>query len=418
MRSCWKIVAVLTAAAALSGLGLAGGAPNNTTTSTPAHVARLGADGWHAAGHKGQGVKVVVLDTDFAGFRAQLGKTLPKAVKGRSFRRDGDLEARGSGHGLRTAQIIHAVAPRAELYLANWDSGQFSTFLDALKWAKSQGARIISCSVTTPTWGDGEGGGPHHEQLARALGKGDAAGDLLYVSSAGNVARGHWAGSFRRGAGGHHEWAKGVIDNLLTPITTRRVRVTLVHKPGAAYELLVYEGDDDEPKYRRKSNANSPLPSPRLAFTAPAGATYRVRVKALAGRPGPFHLLTRDSWLDERNLKGSVCSFPADNPLVLTVGAVDKEGERTAYSPVGPAAGRRKPELVAPVPFLAGGESFAGTSAAAPQVAGVAALLAGKHRAWTARRLRDELLKQAQRPGPRPTDQTGYGRVALPGLER
>jgi subtilisin family serine protease len=139
-----------------------------------------------------------------------------------------------------------------------------------------------------------------------------------------------------------------------------------------------------------------------------------VRVRAAGGRPGAFHLVTRDSWLQQRVLKGSVCSFPADNPLVLAVGAVDEAGDRAEYSPAGPAAGRLKPELVAPSPFAAGGVSFGGTSAAAPQVAGVAALLAGKHPAWTAKQLREVMEKQAVRLGAKPNNETGYGRVALP----
>src|SRR5262249_29690237 len=58
------------------------------------HLRRLGADRWHAVGWRGRGVKIAVLDSSFRGYRAQLGRALPARVGVRSFRADGDLEAR------------------------------------------------------------------------------------------------------------------------------------------------------------------------------------------------------------------------------------------------------------------------------------------------------------------------------------
>src|SRR5690348_7082638 len=55
------------------------------------HLARLGVSRWHTGGHRGQGVKVAVLDSGFRGYRGQLGKALPAQVRARSFRVDGNL---------------------------------------------------------------------------------------------------------------------------------------------------------------------------------------------------------------------------------------------------------------------------------------------------------------------------------------
>ena len=98
------------------------------------------------------------------------------------------------------------------------------------------------------------------------------------------------------------------------------------------------------------------------------------------------------------------------------MGAIDWNGQRADYSACGGAAGR-KPELVAPVPFPCPGEEggFGGTSAAAPQAAALAALLAGRHPGWTARQIRERMLTSARpigRPGYRP--ETGHGRLWLP----
>src|SRR5262249_46282740 len=84
-------------------------------------MARLGGSSWHAAGFKGQGVTIAVLDSGFRGYREHLGKSLPAHVTMKSFRGDGDLEAKPSQHGILCAEVLHALAPEAELLLANWD---------------------------------------------------------------------------------------------------------------------------------------------------------------------------------------------------------------------------------------------------------------------------------------------------------
>src|SRR4051812_34820529 len=93
-----------------------------------------GADAWHAAGVRGRGVKVAVLDTGFRGYRDHLGRELPATVKVKSFRHDADLEARDSNHGVACAEVIHTLAPDAELLFANWEPDHPETFLAAVAW--------------------------------------------------------------------------------------------------------------------------------------------------------------------------------------------------------------------------------------------------------------------------------------------
>ena len=136
----------------------------------------MGVPAWHAAGWRGQGVKVAVLDPGFRGYKAHLGEALPEHVTVRSFRDDGDLEAKDSQHGILCGEVVHAVAPDAELLLANWEPERPDRFVEAVRWARRQGARIVSCSVVMPTWSDGDGGGEVHQALTDALGKGDDCG--------------------------------------------------------------------------------------------------------------------------------------------------------------------------------------------------------------------------------------------------
>src|SRR5262245_5374088 len=76
---------------------------------------RMGVRAWHARGWRGRGLKVAVLDSGFSGYQAHLGAALPQVVKAHSFRFDGNLEAKDSQHGILCAEVIHALAPEAEL---------------------------------------------------------------------------------------------------------------------------------------------------------------------------------------------------------------------------------------------------------------------------------------------------------------
>src|SRR5262249_47933057 len=135
-------------------------------------LARLGVDRWYKAGHRGQGVKVAILDSGFRGYRAHLGKALPATAAVRSFRLDGNLEARDSQHGILCGEVVHALAPAADILLANWEPDRSEQFLAAVRWARQQGARLLSCSVIMPSWSDGEGNGAVHEELTKLLGPG------------------------------------------------------------------------------------------------------------------------------------------------------------------------------------------------------------------------------------------------------
>src|SRR5271170_1084003 len=61
-------------------------------------LARLGADRWHAAGARGRGVTVLIIDSGFRGWRSHLGGVLPSYVLTKSFRADAALDARDSSH--------------------------------------------------------------------------------------------------------------------------------------------------------------------------------------------------------------------------------------------------------------------------------------------------------------------------------
>ena len=99
------------------------------------------------------------------------------------------------------------------------------------------------------------------------------------------------------------------------------------------------------------------------------------------------------------------------------VGAVDSGGKRLFYSSCGPNSCKPKPDFVATVPFASTcrERAFAGTSAAAPQAAALAALWCGRHPDWTVDQVTSAMRQSARDLGPPGHDsETGYGLIHLP----
>jgi subtilisin family serine protease len=379
-------------------------------------LAQLGVDRWHQAGITGKGIKIAILDSGFRGYRAHLGRALPQRVIARSFRADGNLEAKDSQHGILCGEILHALAPSAELLLANWDPDSPRQFLDAVRWARQQGAQIITCSLIMPSWSDGEGGGPIHATLADIVGKGNAAGDILCFASAGNTAKRHWSGTFHAAKDGYHEWQAGQTSNRLTPWGCDRISVELCWQPGARYRLSVYDLLTGNKVGHVKTECEPDRCCTVVRYLPEVGHLYQVRVRLVQGKPGRFHVVALGGDLEYTTLHGSI-PFPGDGTEVLAIGAVDSQGRRAPYSSCGPNSSRPKPDLVEPVPFpsLWRPRPFTGTSAAAPQAAALAALCWSGHRDWTAAHVRDVLMSAAQPLGPRGHSwETGNGLAVMP----
>jgi subtilisin family serine protease len=385
-------------------------------------LARLGVPAWHAAGYRGKGLKIAVLDSGFRGYKAALGTALPAIVKTRSFRPDGNLEAKNSQHGILCAEVIHHIAPQAELLFANWEQDQPEQFLQAVRWARASGANIISCSIIMPTWSDGSGGGPIPADLGKTLGQGGHAGDMLCFASAGNTAMRHWTGPFRAGGNGWHQWARGCWENEISPYGEDRVSVELYGPGGLALEMVVRDLTTGKELGKSHTVSTTATSAAVVRFNPAPGHRYGVRLRQLDSkkpvRPGQtFHLVILGGRLQQATRESSV-PFPGDTGSVIAVGALDTRGRRFAFSSCGPFSRNCKPDLAAPIPFPSewrAAQPFGGTSAAAPQAAGLAALVWSRYPTWTAQQVRQSLQKAARRPAlTRNFFETGHGQLHLP----
>jgi subtilisin family serine protease len=387
-------------------------------TALKSALAELGVPAWHSAGHQGQGVKIAILDSGFKGHRAALGKALPALVKVRSFRKDGELEGRESQHGILCGEVVHRLAPRAELLFANWEPEQPDSFLDAVRWARKEGARIISCSIIMPAWSDGEGHGKAHQALLDALGSGDRRGDGLFFASAGNTALRHWSGAFNADTNGWHQWIHGRKDNALRSVGKEGVSIELCGADGL--ELVLRDTTAHREVARSRTSAEDGSCS--LRYVPHPGHKYSLRLRRREGEAaaGRFHLTVLGGRLQFPTRLGSV-PFPGDGAEVVAVGAVDESGRRYSYSSCGGTAVAEKPDLVARSPFPSihrAHQAFGGTSAAAPQAAALAALIWSRQPELTAQKVRSLLRQSARRSTPGHSVEMGFGVVHLPALEQ
>ena len=141
-----------------------------------------------AKGITGKGVKVAIIDGGFMGLPSlQVTGDVPTNVTTADFCQGGFYSA--TEHGAAVTEVVHEMAPAAQLYLACTDDEP--SVVEAEQWGKKNGAQIINFSVGYFLSGRGDGSGLVGSAVADAR----AAG-ILWVNAAGNHAQEHWSGNW------------------------------------------------------------------------------------------------------------------------------------------------------------------------------------------------------------------------------
>jgi subtilisin family serine protease len=386
------------------------------------------ASAWQAQGVTGKGVKVAVIDGGFGGLAdRQASGDLPTNIVTADFC-DGQFGSTDEIHGTAVTEIVHEMAPDAQLYLA-CTTDAFSVS-QAEQWAQSHGVKVINFSAGFPAASRGDGSG-FVDSIAAAA----RASGILWVNAAGNAAQTHWAGPFTdTNADTFHEWSGS--DSANRVIWPRGASIcgflTWDEWPNAKSDFALVLLDPASGTVLAESDTaqtGSQPPVERLCTTPNLTGSNVVAAWAVIGHRvvgTPRLDFTGDSPPLQYSVPADSIVDPATSPGAFAVGALCwQTGTLEPYSSQGPTIdGRVKPDIAghdsvsgATYGAFVGScpSGFAGTSAASPEVAGAAALVKQAQPSFGPNELQSFLERNATDVGaPGPDDQTGAGALHLP----
>jgi subtilisin family serine protease len=398
-------------------------------------VKAIHAERLHARGVRGRGVKIGILDFGFVHYNdlEKCGR-LPVPIARRAFSADGQWP--NSAHGTDCAGIIHDMAPEAELYYAAFD-GSEDQFLEAARWLASKGVHLINFSG-----GAADGPGDGRDRLSLLVNQITAEHKVLWVVSAGNSGRQHWSGeAVDRDGNGWIDVGPQSQTFLIIRTNTPDVRIVVrwddwgdnLRRPSVSQDIdaHLYAYDPASRQFSFETRAlglqqGRGEPVEKIGGTTRPGRVYGLALRATrVTRPVRIHVfsLSRSDMYPVVS-EGSLM-FPASARAAVAVGSVSvRDLILDPDSSQGPTDDHRlKPEVMAPSGVRAVHaplrQRFTGTSAAAPHVTGLAALL--KQLAPTAgvEELRKQVLASVQTRAQRvPSPQYGYGVISAAELAK
>jgi len=402
-----------------------------TQKATPKQEGRIRGQGvdvteageWQGRGLTGQGVKVGVLDLGFGGYQDLLGTELPETVTVQAFGDDTMFDR--EVHGTACAEIVHEMAPEAELYLAYYD-GSDVAMGQAIEWLMEQKVDIISNSTGSNGLTPMDGTGFAEDLVDHARDQG-----IFFVSAAGNEADTHWRGQFVDSDGNNiHEFFP---DTEVIPF--------IPFGPGVQTEIILSWDDwqtvdqdydlilmDEDGTLLGKSEdpqggGAGDMPIEGFLYEFEDNEIYLLSIEnydGLARGDATFDLFIHGGLMHpDYIVPQHSLSSPADANGAFAVGAVNwADDVLEVYSSQGPTTdGRIKPDLAAPSVVDSRSyapEAFDGTSAATPHVAGAAALVLQAFPDMSPDKLADLLQERALDLGDSgPDNAFGAGRLSL-----
>lgn len=397
--------------------------PHTNGSITGQGVAVTGAGDMQSLGNNGAGIKAGVIDLGFTSYAsAQASGDLPATLTIVDYT---DTGTGGTSHGTNVAEIVHDMAPGAELYLAK--IGSTTQVAAAVTDMIAAGVSVIVHSVSWFGAAYYDGSGPLCDIVNDA-----EAGGIVWANAIGNSRNKHYDAVFGdTNSDLRHEFSPGQDYNTIALNANQAASLILswdaYPSTSIDYDLYLYDGDPAaggsvvaSSTNRQSANGRFHFPQPYEAidYTAPASATYYITVQKVNGsQPDvPFTLHSLVQSLSVR-VQARSLTQPGDCPNALGVGATRVSDDvPEGFSSEGPnKAGLDKPDISAPDRVQTSlSSSFAGTSAAAPHVAGAVALLQAANPGISTTTVRNLLMDTAHDVHTPGFDfRTGPGRVSL-----
>jgi len=324
------------------------------------------------------------MDLGFKGLNDAPADELPADLMTVSFDGDSILD-RLTDHGTQMAEIVHDVAPGADLVAITFADDRFA---EAVAWLELAGVDVVSFSME---WTDGPLDGTHW--TAPIIQASIDAG-ITWVVAAGNSAQTHHNGTTMDvdGDGWIEVTSGGIEQNDFVVEAGDQAEISLSwNDPATDLDLCLFDMQVAPPTGPftllacTENLQGSGEPATEILTVSNLTGASHTYGYGLIRRSGPVTTYEVRTWqtgpLAYANPAASI-GVPANMADVITVGAVAWDSaELQSYSAWGPNhMGDRKPEVVGPDEITTSGwagTDNTGTSYAAPHVAGLVALMLG-----------------------------------------
>jgi hypothetical protein len=385
--------------------------------ATSEGVQSVNATSAHALGETGAGVTVGVIDTGFDETQPDISG---QVVESRGF---GASESRP--HGTAVAEFVAETAPDSQLYLAAVASE--GDYREAVDWLDGEDVDVIVMSMS---WTGGPGDGTSDVALKA---QGAIENGSVWVNSAGNYAGDHWEDTFADSDGdGWHDFAStpqgpDEVNELNGGDAIKKgqpvhIEVEWDDWPSSDNDYDVYLVDSERTRVAKSEDIQNGgqftgTPTETIKHTVQSTGVYGIAIRnaGAADSPKIEAFGFREGSFEYTVPEGSMLA-PADNPKTIAVGAYNYQTEAVEYfSSSGPTDDGRTGVTVAGPDGTTSdvyGGPFYGTSAAAPHVGGVAAILVGSDGSLAPADVRDRLTSTAVDINETGVDyRSGYGKV-------